>query len=210
MVKYSTGLIPLVSGVPSRSLTKVRGISARLRFAAISSPVHHNFSVYYAEWEATCSSSLGSWGRARILGKKQGISTKTSSPLYSSSPSGIERFRRGFPNGVASQPSCLLDTPLMNLSSPLLGLFHTFWPLQHPVAVSHNLITPCANRFNAALEPAISTCSGDAKRHFLCEMYFSSALPHEGSCLLKLAGDNGFEGGKGPVPAITPPTSKRR
>lgn len=85
---------------------------------------------------------------------------------------------------------------LVNLSSPLLGLFYTFWPVQHPLSVSHNLITPCANRFNAALELAISTCSGDAKRHFPCERYFSSALPHEGSCLLKLAGDNGF-GGEG-------------
>lgn len=84
---------------------------------------------------------------------------------------------------------------LVNLSSPLSGLFYTFWLLQHPV--SHNLITPCANRLNAALEAALSTCSGDAKRGFPCEMYFSSALPREGSCLLKLAGDNSFEGGRG-------------
>lgn len=78
------------------------------------------------------------------------------------------------------------------------------------MAVSHNLITSCTNRFDAALEPAISTRSGDAKRCFLCEMYFSSALPHEGSCLLKLAGDNCFEGGKGLVPAITSPMSNGR
>lgn len=69
-----------------------------------------------------------------------------------------------------------------------------FWPLQHPVAVSHNLITPCVNRFNASLESTISTCSGNAKRHFQCEKYFSPALPHEGSCLLKLVEDNNFEG----------------
>lgn len=98
---------------------------------------------------------------------------------------------RDFLNGVASQPLCLFDMSLMNLLS---GLFYTFGPLYHSVAVSHNSIIPCVNRFSTALEPAISTCGGDASRHFPCEMYFSSALPHEGSCLLKLAGDSSSKG----------------
>lgn len=105
--------------------------------------------VMQRRWETAYSSSLGSCGRAR---------TKPSFPIHSSLPSGIEKFRRDFLNGVASQPSCLLDTSPMNLSSPGTDLFYFLWPLQHPVAVSHNLITPCVNRFNAALESAISTC----------------------------------------------------
>jgi len=59
----------------------------------------------------------------------------------------------------------------MNLSSPFLGLFSTFWPLQHPVAVSHNLITPCANRFNAALEPTIAVAIQRDIFHAKCSFH---------------------------------------
>lgn len=166
MVKCSTGLIPLVSWVFfSRWLTVVRGISALLRLRTTSSTAH--MFVMRRRWETRYSSSLGSGRLAR---------TKPSFPFYSSLPSGIEKSRRDFMNGVASQPSCLLDTSLINLSGPGTGLFYSLWPLQHPVAVSHSLITPCVNRFNAWLEPAISTC----KEIFsVWNVLFISATPWE-------------------------------
>lgn len=123
--------------------------------------------VMQRRWETAYSSKFGSCRTPR---------TKPSFPFHSSLPSGIEKFRRDFLNGVASQPSCLLDMSLMNLSSPGTGLFYSLWPLQHPVAVSHNLITPCVNRFNAALEPAISTCK---ETFFVWNVLFISATPWE-------------------------------
>lgn len=167
MVKCSTELIPLVSWVFSTWLTAVRGISALLRLGTTSSRAHTNFSVMQRRWETTFSSSLGSCRTAR---------TKPSFPCYSSSPSGTEKFRRDFLNGVAPQPPCLLDMSLMNLSRPGTGLFYSLWPLQHPVAVNHSLITPCVNRFNAALEPAISTCK---ETFSVWNVLFVSATPWE-------------------------------
>lgn len=113
LVKCSTGLIMLVSWVlPSTSLTKVRGTSALLSFGAISSTVHPNFPVWYAEWGGDRLHVHLDWDPGEqqgLLERNRTQSTKTFSPFYSFSPPSIESFRSSFPNGTASQPSYLLD-----------------------------------------------------------------------------------------------------